>query len=884
MVGEAERARLAESDTPTSPWRLWGPYLSGRQWGTVREDYSPEGDAWASFPFDHARSRAYRWGEDGIAGICDVHGFLNFAVALWNGRDPFLKERYFGLANEEGNHGEDVKEHWWVTDGTPTHSWMQVVYRYPQREFPYERLREMARSAGRENREPELSDTGVLDENRFFDVQVTYAKADTDDICVEISATNHGPEDAPLHLLPQLWFRNTWAWGRDQRPCQLVASTTAGRKVTADHGNLGRYTLHLDDRPSMLMTDNESNEVALFGAGRNPSPWVKDGICDYVVGGSTTTCQVAGPDDAGTAGTKFAAWYSFDPVEPGETVTVRLRLVGGDGHLDPFGPSFAETMTSRKLEADEFHGAIATQTSREEKHVLRRALAGLMWTKQHYRFRTRDWLDGDPTKPEAPSSRRTARARNVHWRHLDVADVISMPDEWEYPWFAAWDLAFHTLPFTLVDPAFAKEQLLLFCREWMMHPNGQIPAYEWEFGDVNPPVHAWAALQVYRADGSRDRGFLAKIFHKLLLNFSWWVNRKDADGSYLFEGGFLGMDNIGPVNRSEPMLGEWRLEQSDATSWMAAYSLHLMQIALELARDDESYEDVATKFVEHFLSIAGAFTHFGSHGGGIWHDEDGFCYDRVSRRRPDGDVESEPVRVRSMVGLIPLLASAVLEPWVLSELPGFTSRLEHLLKRRPELRQFITFHYERGAFVSLLDEGKLKRVLHRMLDEQEFLSPHGIRSLSAAHREGLEVKVAGQDHRMGYEPGESHTPMFGGNSNWRGPIWLPTNALLVEALRTVCAFHDGMFQVEMPTHSGRWVTAGQVADELSDRLVGLFLPDHDGRRPSDGKRIESSDSPLWRNHVTFSEYFDGDTGEGLGATHQTGWTALVAGLMTERTR
>ncbi|MBB5806666.1 hypothetical protein F4560_006434 [Saccharothrix ecbatanensis] len=876
---QAERTRLAESDAPTAPWRLWGPYLAGRQWGTVREDYSAGGDAWTSFPFDHARSRAYRWGEDGIAGICDVHGFLNLSVALWNGRDPILKERYFGLTNDEGNHGEDVKEHWWVTDGTPTHSWMQVVYRYPQAEFPYAELRETAKRAGRNEREPELSDTGALDENRFFDVRISYAKAGPKDICVELTATNHGPDPAPLHLLPQLWFRNTWAWGRDDRMPNLTARTRDGwRRITAEHGALGRYTLHVEGTPTLLVTDNETNEVELFGTPRNPTRYTKDGIDRYVVGRDAKACQVIGPDDTSESGTKVAAWYSFDPVEPGESVTVRLRLVEGDGHLDAFGPSFQDTVDQRKAEADEFHH---TDLDPKRAAVVRRALAGLMWNKQHYRFRTREWLDGDPAQPAAPTSRKNMHARNAHWRHFDVADVISMPDEWEYPWFAAWDLAFHTVPFAKVDPAFAKEQLLLLCREWLMHPNGQLPAYEWEFGDVNPPVHAWAALQVYRSEENKDRKFLAKIFHKLLLNFSWWVNRKDADGSYLFEGGFLGMDNIGPVNRSEPMLGQWRLEQSDATSWMAAYSLHLMQIALELARHDESYEDVATKFVEHFLSIAEASTQFGSGGRGIWDETDGFCYDVVSRRRPDGHVESQPVRVRSMVGLIPVLACAVLEPWVFEELPDFARRLEHLLSKRPELRQFLS-RSGGGALLSLLDERKLRRVLGRMLDEGEFLSPHGIRSLSAAHREGLEVQVADQEHRMGYEPGESRTPMFGGNSNWRGPVWFPTNALLVEALRTIEEFHGGRFHVELPTRSTRHVTAGRAADELVGRLVSLFLPDHDGRRPADGKRIESTDSPLWREHVTFSEYFDGDTGEGLGATHQTGWTALVASLLTDR--
>ncbi|QUQ70126.1 hypothetical protein JJ691_78970 [Kutzneria sp. CA-103260] len=880
---QIEWARLAESDGADAAWRHWGPYLSGRQWGTVREDYSASGDAWSFFPFDHARSRAYRWGEDGIAGICDRNGFLNLALALWNGKDPILKERWFGLANEEGNHGEDVKEHWWILDGTPTHSWMSVLYRYPQEEYPYQRLREMAAAAGREGREPELADTGVLADNRFFDVVTSYAKAGPYDICVEIAATNRGPAAAPLHLLPQLWFRNTWAWGRDARRPALEATRVRGRcAVVAEHSSLGRYTLHFDGAPTLLVTDNETNEVALFGSDSNETRYTKCGIDEHVVRGATGTCQVVGEGAASRPGTKAAAWHRFDSVAPGETVKVRLRLVAGNGHDDPFGPTFDAAMGDRRKEADEFHESLAPQLDDERRQVLRKSLAGLMWTKQHYRFKVRDWLEGDPAQPPAPDLRRGIGGRNVHWRHFDVADVISMPDEWEYPWFAAWDLAFQAVPFALVDPAFAKEQLLLLCREWMMHPNGQLPAYEWDFGDANPPVHAWAALQVYRAEAKPDRKFLSRIFHKLLLNFSWWVNRKDADGSDLFEGGFLGMDNIGPVNRSTPMLGDWRLEQSDATSWMAAFSLHLLQMALELAREDESYEDVATKFVEHFLYIARAFNNFGSGTRGLWHEEDGFCYDLVSRQHPDGSVESEHVRVRSMVGLMPVLAQAVLEPWVFAELPGFTSRLDYLLRKQPEFAQFITWEEigdERRASLALLDAGKLRRVLGRMFDEAEFLSPHGIRSLSAAHRDGLDVQFAGQAHLIGYEPGESRTPMFGGNSNWRGPIWFPTNAMLVEALRQVDDFHDGQFHVDLPTGSGNAVTAGQAADELARRLVSIFLPSADGSRPCDGKRVEATDSPLWRPHIAFSEYFDGDTGEGLGATHQTGWTALVARLL-----
>ncbi len=889
MSEQAELARLAESGSAESRWRLWGPYLSARQWGTVREDYSPNGDAWGYFSFDQARSRAYRWGEDGIAGICDRHGFLNFAVSMWNGQDEILKERLFGVTNGEGNHGEDAKEYWWVLDGTPTHSWMRVLYRYPQRAFPYHELRAMAAEARRDEREPKLADTGILAENRFFDVTVTYAKAAPDDVCVEITAVNQGPDPAPLDLLPQLWFRNTWSWGRDARRPALIASTADGwPRVVAEHSRLGRYTLQASGTPTMLVTDNETDDVGLFGRGANASRYTKSGIDSHVVRGTPDSCQVIGQGTASQPGTKAAAWYHFDAIQPGEEVTVRLRLIAGSGHGRAFGSTFRSTMDDRRREADEFYADLPMPTGPDEAKVVRRALAGLMWTKQLYRFRVRHWLDGDPASPPVPVERRWPHARNVHWRHLDVADVLSMPDEWEYPWFAAWDLAFHMLPFALVDPDFAKEQLLLLCREWMMHPNGQLPAYEWSFGDVNPPVHAWACLQVYRAEEERtgfgDRAFLARVFHKLLLNFSWWVNNKDADGNYLFEGGFLGMDNIGPVNRSARLPEGWWFEQSDATSWMATYSLHLMEMALELAREDEAYEDVATKFVEHFLSIAGVSARFGSTSRGIWDEQDGFCYDLCSRNLPDGEVESQPVRVRSMVGLIPVLACATLEPWVFDELPHFAERLNYLLRHQPEFGQFITWQTgypgKRRALLSLLDKGQLKRVLARMLDESEFLSPYGIRSMSAAHRDGLAVEIAGEQHGVGYEPGESHTPMFGGNSNWRGPVWFPTNALLVQALATFDAFHGGELEVELPTGSGHAHSLGAVAQDLSRRLSLLFVPGPDGHRPADGKRVEASDSPLWSEHVTFNEYFDGDTGEGLGATHQTGWTALVAVLLT----
>ncbi len=880
----SEHARLAESPSSTSPWREWGPYLAGRQWGTVREDYSADGDAWTSFPFEHAHARAYRWGEDGLGGICDRYGFLNFSVAMWNRRDPILKERLFGLTNGQGNHGEDAKEYWWAVDGTPTHSWMQWLYRYPQAEFPYARLREENARRSRDEREFELGDTGVLDQDRFFDVLVTYAKAAPDDLCVVVRATNHGPDPAPLDLLPQMWFRNTWAWGHDLRrglmnqllpPSLAIGGLEA---VEVEHGQLGRYYLAAAGEPVMLFCDNETNAVDLFGAPRSASRYPKDGIGRRLVEGRR---DAVNPYDQGT---KVAAWYSFDEVAPGQSVEVRLRLSVHAPSEDTFGPGFEAVLRDRQREADEFydhviHGAVTGP----DRHVARRAYAGLLWGKQLYRYDVKQWLEGDPAVDPAPPSRAARGRRNTAWSHVAMADVISMPDEWEYPWFAAWDLAFHTIPLAHVDPTFAKEQLVLMCREWAMHPNGQLPAYEWEFGDVNPPVHAWAAWHVYRIDGYRDRDFLIRVFTKLLLNFSWWVNRKDRNGSNLFEGGFLGMDNIALFDRSAPLPPGYRLEQSDATSWMAFYCQQMFKIALELSRHDKAWDDTATKFLEHFLAIAASMSSFGSRQVSLWHEEDGFFYDVLVS--PDGTAQQ--MRVPSMVGLLPILAATEVPAWISQECPDVTARLRWLQRRRPELVGPLLIAKGKGAggerrmLLSLLDPERLRRILTKMFDSEQFLSPYGIRSMSAAVRQGLTADVGGRSASIEYEPGESRTGLFGGNSNWRGPVWFPVNVLLADKLRTYGRHFGDSFLIEIPTGSGNLRNLTQAADLIDGGLTALFRP-VDGRRPADGMRIEASQSPLWREHPTFSEFFDGDTGEGLGATHQTGWTALVAHLLNPR--
>ena len=911
MPDTAEHRRLAESPGDSDPWRLWGPYVAGRQWGTVREDYSQGGEAWDFFPFEHAHRRAYRWGEDGIAGLCDRYGFLNLGVALWNGQDDRLKERYFGLTNGQGNHGEDAKEHWWHLDATPTHSWAKTLYRYPQAAYPYDELMRRNAALPREAPEFELADTGVLRESRFFDVETVHAKASPDDVCVTITATNHGPDPAPLDLVAQLWFRNTWAWGRDKRTPRLRRVRPPELRpggvvaIEATHGFLGRYVLAADAAstslgarakhpgPEVMFCDNESNDVVLFGAPENRSPHPTDAIDAAVVRRDRSLLNPA------ETGTKAAVRWHFDAIAPASSVTVRLRLTGEALPLDPFGVGFDDVLADREREADEFYAAVlpaglpagSGRTTAGDAFVARRAFAGLLWGKQHYRYSVREWLAGDPAFPDPPGERLGAAGRNTTWRHLALADVISMPDEWEYPWFASWDLAFHCVALAHVDPEFAKGQLVLLCREWAMHPDGQLPAYEWAFGDVNPPVHAWAAWQVYCIDGSRDTDFLMRVFAKLLLNFSWWVNRKDADGSNLFEGGFLGMDNIGLFDRSKGLPPGYRLEQSDATSWMAFYCLTMMRIALELAREDRVWDDLATKFLEHFLAIAAAMDTFGSAGVELWDEVDGFFYDVLVG--DDGSQERLPVR--SMVGLLPLLAVAVAPAWASDELADFAQNLHWLQQHRPEETKALMRGDGQTADQSGTDQSgadqsgtcpltlavlhgdRLKRVLARLLDEDEFLSPFGVRSLSAAYREPFTVDVAGRPMSIAYLPGESDSGLFGGNSNWRGPVWFPVNVLVADALAVYAEGSGAEVEVEFPTGSGTMVPLGVVARELEERLVGLFRPDEGGRRPSTPRHHPSG--PLWDAHPTFSEYFHGDTGQGLGASHQTGWTALVAHLV-----
>lgn len=874
-AGGPEAARVRGLG-PDDAWRLWGPYQSGRQWGTVREDYSADGDAWASFPFEHAHRRAYRWGEDGIGGLCDSHGFLHLALALWNGRDDRLKERWFGLTNAQGNHGEDVKEYWWALDAVPTHSWEQLLYRYPQAAFPYQLLVDENARRGRNQREFELADTGVLAGNRFFDVVITHAKASPDDVLVTIAATNRGPEPAELHLVPQLWFRNTWAWGRDgRRPSlDLIGQNADGVRIAARHGFLGDYVLHAEGAPAVLFCDNETDAEALFPGSRNASAFCKDGIDRAVVHGDP-----AGLNPAGT-GTKVGLHYRFEAVGPGQTVTVRLRLRTASRTEEPFGPGFAEVLAIRSAEADQFYAAvIPPDAGADDTLTARRAFAGLLWGKQVYRYTVREWLEGDPAGPPPPPQRRAAQpqGRNTSWRHLELADVISMPDDWEYPWFAAWDLAFHAVALAHVDPALAKEQLLLLCREWAQHPSGQLPAYEWNFSDVNPPVHSWAAWQVFLIDGARDHEFLGQMLTKLLLNLGWWTNTKDVNGTDLFGGGFLGMDNISVFDRSRDVPPGYTLEQSDATSWVAFAYLQMLQIAQELARHDPAWAELPTSFLERFFSIAVAAEAFGSSQSSLWDEQDGFYYDRLV----DTAGNAEPVRVRSLVGLVPLLAVASVPSWVEADLPGFSRRSGWLEEHHPELLRDQIIVPSRGPDVpgglSLASPERYARVLTRVLNEDEFLSPYGVRSLSASYRDDTAVGVGDHQLLIRYQPGESATDMFGGNSNWRGPIWLPVNVLLIDAIATYGTGAGAQLRVELPTGSGRRASLDEVAADLSSRIIALFRASGGGRRPS--QPDDHPDNGLWNGHPTFSEYFHGDTGAGLGASHQTGWTAVVAHLI-----
>jgi hypothetical protein len=887
----AEQRRLEEDAGRKANWKRWGPYLSERQWGTVREDYSSFGSAWNYFPHDHARSRAYRWGEDGLLGITDRECRLCFALALWNGKDPILKERLYGLTNPEGNHGEDPKELWWYLDATPTSSYLKGLYKYPQSAFPYaDLLAENARRT-RLDREYELTDTGIFDELRYFDVIAEYAKAAPDDVLIRITVANRGPDPADLWLLPTLWFRNAWSWGCTHEGCYLkpLMKVSGDYGVMTDHMTLGRFSLEIDpanaaEPPRWLVTDNETNVQRLFGQ-PNPTRLVKDAFHEAIIHNQ------AGVVAADGRGTKAAPVYRMT-LQPGESRSFRLRLFP-EAERPPvlFGASFDAVFERRLAEANAFYDARIPQTlSDEEKRISRQAYAGLLWTKQFYHYVIRDWLDGDPYMPKPPAERKSGR--NHDWSHLFNRDIVSMPDKWEYPWYASWDLAFHMIPMAHVDPQFAKEQLILFLREWYMHPNGQLPAYEWALDDVNPPVHAWACWRVYkiagRVQGGRDKLFLKRVFQKLLINFTWWVNRKDVQGKQVFAGGFLGMDNVGLFDRSAPLPDGTYLSQADGTAWMAFFCGVMLDMALEIAKDDPAYEDVASKFFEHFIAITDAMNTLG--GTGLWDDQDGFYYDQLAV-----DGESKRLRVRSMVGVIPLLACQVIAEDRVNSLPGFAKRTRWFMEHRGDLARFISYMEQSGPdqapgstrkrfLLAIPSRKKLIRALRYVLDESEFLSPFGVRSLSRHHlSHPVTAHLHGQDLSIQYTAGESDTNLFGGNSNWRGPIWFPVNFLLVEALQRYYHFYGDTLKVECPTGSGNMMNLQQVSFELERRLARLFLPDEQGRRPIYGgcDRLDGQFDPSFRDLILFHEYFDGDTGRGLGASHQTGWTALIARILRD---
>ncbi len=899
-----EHARLAEDARREKNWTRWGPYLAERQWGTVREDYSADGESWNYFTHEQARSRAYRWGEDGLLGLTDRECRLCFGVALWNGRDPILKERLFGLTGPEGNHGEDVKECYFYTDATPTASWLRALYKYPQAEFPYARLRAENQRRGRGEPEFELLDTGVFDGEKYFDVIAEYAKSGPNDVLIQITVANRGPAAASLHVLPTLWFRNTWSWGGEHEGCEVKPKLRAvgeGR-VQCDHASLGRFFFEIEkegtappgDPFELLFTENETNAARLFPGATNASAFTKDAFHACVVGGRREAVNPA------RVGTKCAAHQVLE-LAAGEERVLRLRLYAADEQPKKiFGEGFTSLMSARRAEADAFYAtllggenhfetqspfAIAARKQTREgidceeaRRVARQAYAGLIWSKQFYHLVVRDWLKGDPEQPAPPPEHQVGR--NADWPHVFARDVLSMPDKWEYPWFAAWDLAFHMVPMARIDPAFAKAQLNLLLREWYMHPNGQIPAYEWNFSDVNPPVHAWACWRVYKMTGprgGRDRGWLASVFQKLLLNFTWWVNRKDPNGRHLFSGGFLGLDNIGVFDRSKPLPTGGSLEQADGTAWMAFYCGTMLSMALELAEGDQSYEDIASKFFEHFVAIADAMNTLG--GTGLWHEEDGFYYDQLLV-----DGRAEPLRLRSIVGLVPLFAVETIDEKRMAKLAGFGKRTRWFLEHRKDLASSISHlvhHGGSGQFLlAIPSRARLERVLRYILDEAEFLSAHGVRSLSHVYRDRpFTLRAGGREWNVAYAPGESDSGLFGGNSNWRGPVWMPMNYLLIEALERYHHFYGDSLLMEFPTGSGRKLNLAQIARELSRRLVTLFLPNGGGRRPALGMEPRFVNDPHWRELLWFHEYFHGETGQGLGASHQTGWTALVARLV-----
>jgi hypothetical protein len=878
-----EWERIEESRNDPDGWRHWGPYLADRAWGTVREDYSANGDAWNYFPHDHARSKAYRWNEDGIGGISDIRQYLCFALTLWNERDAILKERLFGLNGPEGNHGEDVKEYYFYLDATPTASYLKFLYKYPQTAFPYSQLVEENRRRDTLDREYELLDTGIFEEDRYFDVCVEYAKAGPEDIAIRITATNRGPEAAPLHLLPTLWFRNRWSWNRREYKPELLR--VRDNVVRVEHPHLGVRHLICEGETELLFTENETNVQRLYGS-PNPTPYRKDAFHNRIVVGDVDAVNPEG------RGTKAAAWYR-GMVGPGETTTIKLRLRDTAPRVreNPFnGRNFDGLFTQRIREADEFYARfVPPDISEDARRVQRQAYAGLIWSKQYYRFDVSAWLEGDPGLPPPPPERK--HGRNAHWTTVSIADVLAMPDKWEYPWFAAWDHAFHMIPFAQLDPDFAKHQLILMCREWYMHPNGQLPAYEWAFNDVNPPVHAWAALRVYQIERKArgipstepgDTMFLEKIFHKLLLNFTWWVNRKDTFGNNIFEGGFLGLDNIGIFDRSSPLPTGGVLEQCDGTSWMAMFCLDMLAIALELTRVDPTYEDVAVKFAEHFVYIAYALNNIGDDCTEMWDEDDGFYYDVL---HPPHEA-SFRLKVRSIACLTPLFAVEAFPNSVLARVPDFYTRFSWFLKNKPHLAKNVAhLEYQRTetrALFSILTPDRLRRLLRRVFDPNEFLGPYGIRSLSRYHAEHPYVlHVNGTEYRVDYTPAESTNRMFGGNSNWRGPVWFPLNFLLIEALQRYDYVFGESFTVEYPTGSGSYYSLGQIARDLSHRLSHTFLRDETGRRPVYGGTTKFQNDPHWRDHLLFYEYFHGDNGAGLGASHQTGWTALVAKLIAQ---
>ena len=878
----AEKQRLQENRERKAYWTRWGCYVAERQWGTVREDYSEDGSAWDYFSHEQSLSRAYRWGEDGIAGICDNHQRLCFALAFWNEQDPIIKEKMFGVTSSQGNHGEDVKEYYFYLDNTPTHSYMKYLYKYPQSEYPYAQLVEENQKRGFDDPEFELLETGIFNEDKYFDIFIEYAKDSDEDILIKATAHNRGDAEKPLHMLPTLWFRNTWSWFEDaDRPnLKVYAEKDSYSIIEASHPSLGERYLYCNNPDGLLFTENETNNKLLFGT-ENATPYVKDGINNYVVNGDR---HAVNPDKLGT---KFSAHYKLS-IPPGESRTIELRLCDSDSLQNPFA-DFDRIFTNRKQEADEFYHSLTPQDIPEDHRLVQRqAFAGMLWNKQFYYYVIEDWLNGDPTQPNPPEGRK--QVRNAEWKHLFNDDIISMPDKWEYPYYCVWDTAFHLIPLAILDPDYAKLQLSRMTREWYMHPNGQIPAYEWDFSDVNPPVQAWAAWQIYTLEQKywdrKDKDFLERIFQKLLLNFTWWVNREDAEGKNIFEGGFLGMDNIGVFDRSSELPTGGNLEQADGTSWMGMYCLGMLKIALELAIDRPPYEDTASKFFEHFLYIADAMNRVG--GISLWDEEQGFFYDAISF--PDGS--RKPLKVRSLVGLVPLLGVAVLEPETIEKLPGFEKRLEWFIENRPDLKKNVACMITEGVAAKRLlalcyatersdgKNNKLQRLLTYMLDESEFMSPYGIRSVSKYHKEHpFTLEANGEEYSVQYEPAESPSGMFGGNSNWRGPVWFPLNYLILEALQNFHEYLGDDFKIEFPTGSGELKNLDDIVVEIAKRMMNIFMCGESDKRPVFGEQSKFQNDPYWRDYVFFHEYYHGDNGAGLGASHQTGWTGIVAHMI-----